>query len=333
MARAFPGLAITVTVLAFNLLGDGIRGYTRPHALSSGAAPVTGPARRDRASAGERRKCRRAKSRRPAPPTPVEGDGSMKPSLVLVGLIAWLVSGCGFTSSAPGEGVVFARFGDVDMKCYPAGFYLYNPFTTSVYHVDVKVQKIDVKADASSRDLQTVTTTIVVNFSIDANKCHELIKNVGIGFAQQIILPAVEEVTKASTALFPVEKVIQERPKLKKEIEDGLKVRLSPYWITVQAVSITNITFSRDFSHAIEQKQVEEQNVQRAEFVRQQAEKEGQRQLALAEGQAKANRLLQESLKSSPEVLQMKALDKWDGKLPQYMGSGSVPFIRLEQGK
>jgi regulator of protease activity HflC (stomatin/prohibitin superfamily) len=162
---------------------------------------------------------------------------------------------------------------------------------------------------------------------------HELIKNVGVGFAQQIILPAVEEVTKASTALFPVEKVIQERPKLKKEIEDGLKARLSPYWITVQAVSITNITFSPDFSHAIEQKQVEEQNVQRAEFVRQQAEKQGQTQLALAEGQAKANKLLQESLKSSPEVLQMKALEKWDGKLTAYIGSGSVPFIRLEQGK
>ena len=94
-------------------------------------------------------------------------------------------------------------------------------------------------------------------------------------------------------------------------------------------MSITAITFSHDFSHAIEQKQVEEQNVQRAEFVRQQAEKEGQRQLALAEGQAKANRLLQESLKSSPEVLQMKALDKWDGTLPAYMGSGSVPFIKL----
>ena len=54
------------------------------------------------------------------------------------------------------------------------------------------------------------------------------------------------------------------------EIEEGLKARLSPYWITVQAVSITNITFSPDFSHAIEQKQVEEQNVQKEEFVRQQ---------------------------------------------------------------
>src|SRR5216684_4291130 len=231
--------------------------------------------------------------------------------LFLVGMIAFLVAGCGFTSTSPGEAVVFSRFGDVNPKCYPAGFYLYNPLTTSVYHVDVKVQKFEVQADASSRDFQ----------------------NVGANFTQQIIHPAVEEVTKASTALFPVEKVIQDRPKLKKEIEDGLKARLSPYWITVQAVSITNITFAPDFSHAIEQKQVEEQNVQKEEFVRQQAIKKGETQLALAEGQAKANKLLQESLKSSPEVLQMKALDKWDGKLPTYMGSGSVPFIRLEQGK
>jgi prohibitin 1 len=253
--------------------------------------------------------------------------------LLLTAMIALLVGGCGFTSTSPGEAVVFSRFGDVAPKCYPAGFYLYNPFTTSVYHVDVKVQKFEVRADASSRDLQNVHTTIVVNFSVDGNQCHELIKNVGANFVQQIILPAVEEVTKASTALFPVEKVIQERPKLKKEIEDGLKARLSPYWIAVQAVSITNITFSQDFSHAIEQKQVEEQNVQKEEFVRQQAIKKGETQLALAEGQAKANKLLQESLRSSPEVLQMKALDKWDGKLPTYMGSGSVPFIRLEQGK
>ena len=84
----------------------------------------------------------------------------MRHSLFLVAMIAVLVTGCGFTSTHPGEALVFSRFGDVDMKCYPAGFYLYNPFTTSVYHVDVKVQKFEVRADASSRDLQDVHTTI-----------------------------------------------------------------------------------------------------------------------------------------------------------------------------
>ena len=61
--------------------------------------------------------------------------------LFLTGMIALLVTGCGFTSTSPGEAVVFSRFGAVDPTCYPAGFYLYNPLTTSVYHVDVKVQK------------------------------------------------------------------------------------------------------------------------------------------------------------------------------------------------
>src|SRR5437773_8955252 len=122
----------------------------------------------------------------------------MNTRLLLTVITGFLVSGCGFTSTSPGEAVVFSRFGDVAPKCYPAGFYLYNPFTTSVYHVDVKVQKFEVKADASSRDLQNVHTTIVVNFSIDGSKCHEVVKTVGVAFAQQIIIPDVEEVTKAS---------------------------------------------------------------------------------------------------------------------------------------
>ena len=96
----------------------------------------------------------------------------MKALLFLTGMIVLLVTGCGFTSTSPGEAVVFSRFGAVDPTCYPAGFYFYIPLTTSVYHVDVKVQKFEVTADASSRDLQNVHTTIVVNFSIDASKCH-----------------------------------------------------------------------------------------------------------------------------------------------------------------
>ena len=64
--------------------------------------------------------------------------------LFLTGMVALLVTGCGFTSTSPGEAVVFSRFGAVDPTCYPAGFYVYNPLTTSVYHVDVKVQKFEV---------------------------------------------------------------------------------------------------------------------------------------------------------------------------------------------
>src|SRR5438128_12403439 len=97
----------------------------------------------------------------------------MNTRLLLTVITAFLVSGCGFTSTSPGEAVVFSRFGDVAPKCYPAGFYLYKPVTTPVYHVDVKVQKFEVKADASSRDLQDVHATLVGNFATDGSDCHE----------------------------------------------------------------------------------------------------------------------------------------------------------------
>ena len=59
----------------------------------------------------------------------------------LLVMVSLPFAGCGYTSTNPGEGVVFARFGQVEEKCYPAGFYFYNPFTTSVYHVDLRCKR------------------------------------------------------------------------------------------------------------------------------------------------------------------------------------------------
>jgi regulator of protease activity HflC (stomatin/prohibitin superfamily) len=253
---------------------------------------------------------------------------SYRKSLPVV--VCLLFAGCGYTSTNPGEGVVFARFGQVEEKCYPAGFYFYNPFTTSVYHVDLKVQALRVeKAAAVSHNLQEIHTDMVLNFSIDPQNCHVLIKTVGNDYANRLIIPAILEILKASTANFAIEKVIQERPKLKDEIVKGLKGRLAPYWINAHDLALTNFSFSPEFARAVELKQVEEQNVAKAEFIRQQQIKKGEGELAFAEGQAKANLLLQNSLKASPELLQMKGLDKWDGHLPVVTG-GSIPFIDVK---
>ena len=130
-------------------------------------------------------------------------------------------------------------------ECYPAGFYFYNPFTTSVYHVDLKVQALRVeKAAAVSHNLQEIHTDMVLNFSIDPQNCHVLIKTVGNDYANRLIIPAILEILKASTANFAIEKVIQERPKLKDEIVKGLKGRLAPYWINAHDLALTNFSFS-----------------------------------------------------------------------------------------
>lgn len=246
----------------------------------------------------------------------------------LVLLLALSFAGCGWGVVDPGERAVFARWGEVEPKCYPEGLYWYNPVTTDMYEIDAKVQAFEVKkAAAASRDLQEIHADIVLNFAIDGGKCHELLKTVGADFKPRIVVPAVHEVLKASTAHFAIEKVIQDRARLKDEILTGLRNRLTPYHIIVNDVALTNFEFSPEFSKAIERKQIEEQNVQRAEFLRQQAVKEAERQVALAEGQAKANSLIRASL--TADLIQFEALKKWNGTLPQ-VTSGAVPFVNVD---
>lgn len=254
----------------------------------------------------------------------------MKRLIIALGLLA---SGCGFTSTGTNEAAVFSYFGKVEDRCYPSGFYMYNPFTTSVYHVDLKMQALTIeKAETVTHDLQKVLTDLVVNFVVNAQNCHKLISGVGEDFKQRIIVPQTFDALKAATAKFAVEKVVQERAKIKDMIVTDLRTRLAPYEIDVRDVPLTNFAFEGEYAHAVERKQIEEQNVQREEFIRLQREKQGEQFKALAKGQAEANILLQNSLKASPEVLQMKALEKWNGVLPQYTG-GPVPFINLTPAK
>jgi regulator of protease activity HflC (stomatin/prohibitin superfamily) len=254
-------------------------------------------------------------------------------------MLALGLAACGVVD--PGERAVFARWGEVEPKCYKEGLYFYNPWTTDMYGLDAKVQSVKFeKLTAASRDLQDIHADVVVNFAIDGEQCHELLKNVGRDFLARVILPAVAEILKASTAHFTVENVIRERVKLKEEIEKGLRERLAPYRIVMHHANLVDFGFSQTFSAAIEQKQVQEQNVQREEFMRQQAVKQAEARVARADGDAKANRLMAESLRQSPEALEFKRLEvqgeaikKWNGVMPQYTGSGAVPFINMDGRK
>ena len=279
----------------------------------------------------------------------------MKVTILLLLLVITL-GGCGWGTVHPGERAVFAHWGSLDRwpGCFKEGLYFYNPFTTDMWELDVKVQKLEVKKmTAASRDLQDVHADIVLNFAIDGDKCHLLVKEVGTDFKDRVILPAVSEVLKQATAHFPIAEIIQQRAKLRAEILDGLRGRLTQYHIIVHDVALTDFGFSRSFSEAIEKKQVEEQNVQRKEYERQQAEKvasaavatargladsnllvaaaDAQGNLLKAKATAEGNRLIRESLTS--ELIQFKTVQAWNGQLPQLMGSGVVPFLNLDMSE
>ena len=227
------------------------------------------------------------------------------------------------------RGVVFNSFSGIEERVLSEGTHFRIPVVQSIMPVSVQVQKTAVKADAASKDLQDVQTEIVVNWHMDATKVNKIYQQVGDeqAITDRIIVPAVNEVVKAATAQKTASEILSKRAELKQNIDDFLTTRLVDYGVVLDDVSITDADFSPEFNKAIEQKQVAQQEAERAVFRAQEASATAQSTINLARGEAEANRLKQQSL--SAELLQLRAIEKWDGKLPQVAGSDSTPFINI----
>jgi prohibitin 2 len=257
-------------------------------------------------------------------------------AIVLIGLFA--LSNATTVVDAGTRGVV-KTFGEVT-GVYDEGLHFRTPFITSVVPVDVKTQRLVSESSAASADLQFVTTQVVLNYRPDPELVGSLVREIGTDYESKIIDPAIQESVKAATAQFTAENLITQRPLVSESIRQVLIDRLTPRGLIVEEVSITEFNFSEEFSRAIEAKQVAEQDALRAERELRRAQIESQQQVARAEAEAEARilvaraeaeglRLQREVI--SPELLQLRFIERWDGILPRFMGgdSGLVPFVNI----
>lgn len=227
------------------------------------------------------------------------------------------------------RGVVM-NFGKVQDMILDEGLHLRIPVMTVIKQLSVRVQKTDILAQVGSKDLQDVKLDVAVNWHIDPARVNKLYQNVGDEeqVINRILIPAVGEVVKAAAAKKNAEEILTKRPELKAEIDDNLDERLATYGIILDSVSLLDVEFSKEFADAIEQKQIAEQEAQRAAYVAQKAEREAEAEVNRAKGRAEAQKLLQQTL--TPEVLQNKALETWDGKFPTVYGGQPLPFLNLD---
>ncbi|HYW21850.1 MAG TPA: prohibitin family protein [Nodularia sp. (in: cyanobacteria)] len=229
-----------------------------------------------------------------------------------------------------GERGVVMKFGKVQDKVLDEGLHPIMPIVTSVKRLNVRVQQNTFKSAAASKDLQTITTELAVNWHLDPLKVNKIFQQVGDEqlIIDGIITPAVSEVLKAATAKKPAEEVITKRTELKEEIDNHLKNRLVSYGIIIDDVSLVNFSFSPEFSKAIESKQIAEQEAKQAGFIALKATQEAQADINRAKGQAEAQRL--QRLTLTPDLLQKQAIEKWDGRFPTVMsGNGALPLINI----
>ena len=244
--------------------------------------------------------------------------------------LVWVFSP--FVIVGAGErGVVFNQFHGVDQKILGEGFSFIVPVIERIIKMDVRIRKSDTRATAASKDLQTVATEIVLNFHLFPDKVNKIYQEIGLDYEKRIIDPAVQEIVKAVCAEFTAEELITKRQLVKDEIKTSLHKRLMTSHISLDELNITDFQFSKIFNEAIESKQTAEQLALKAGRDLERVRIEGQQKVVQAKAEAESQRIQKETI--SPIILQLRAIEKWDGKFPQVLGgSGAMPFINIDPG-
>lgn len=218
------------------------------------------------------------------------------------------------------------------------GFHFRIPMVQKIVEFNVQVKKSETSAAAASKDLQTISSKIALNYHVDPETVSRVFQQIGIDYESKVIDPAVQEAVKAITAKYTAEELITKRQQVALEIQDLLTVRLRKSDIIVDAFSIVNFEFSEEFNKAIESKQTAEQLALKAQRDLQRIKIEAEQKVAGAKAEAEALRI--QKAEVTPELVRLReievqkvAVDKWDGKMPQVTGSGAMPFINIGQGQ
>lgn len=235
-----------------------------------------------------------------------------------------------FGTVGAGERGVMLNFGAVSGEELGEGLYFRIPIYQKVVKMDVKVQKDEVVADAASKDLQTVNSTIALNYHLDPTRVAEIYQEVGKEYNARIIAPAIQESVKAITAKFTAEQLITERPIVRDEIKSLLREKVSDRGIVVDDFNIVNFDFSQSFNEAIEGKVTAEQDALAAKNKLEQVKFEAQQKIEEAKGKAEAIRIEAQALQTNPALIQLRAIEKWDGSVPTYWGDTPLPFVNVK---
>jgi regulator of protease activity HflC (stomatin/prohibitin superfamily) len=239
----------------------------------------------------------------------------------------------------PGQAGVISILGKAQDGALLEGLHIKPPLISKVDVYDVTVQKFEVPAQSATKDLQDLTASFAINFRLDPERIVEVRRQQGTlqNLVSKVVAPQTQESFKIAAARRTAEQAITEREELKRDFDEALNERLEKYAVIVLDTSVVDLNFSREFTRAVEDKQIAEQRAQRAVYIAQEAEQQAQADINRARGRAEAQRLLADTLKEAGGelVLQKEAISAWrsgGSQMPRVLitrdeSSGGLPFL------
>lgn len=250
--------------------------------------------------------------------------------LALLALVVVITVFSSFYTIKSTERGVLSTFGKISPGVIDDGLHVKIPFIQTIKKVNVQQKKFDGKENSYTRDVQTSEVQYTINYELVRENVNNLIKNVGDDYHNRIVVPFIRSAMKEAFGNFAATEIVENRDAVRREIESTLRRTLdSNYFLNIQ-FQLVDIDFDDDFENAIKEKQVAEQQALKAKNVTIQIEEQAKQTKIRAEADAEAIRIKAKALESNPKLVEYEAVQKWDGKMPQYMLGNSVPFIDIK---
>lgn len=251
-------------------------------------------------------------------------------AVLALGLLA-LVSCCSsITIVETGHRGVKTIFGKVQEPPLAEGIYFTSPFTTNIHQVDIRTQKLADKTEVYTKDVQTASVEYTVNYSVKGDQAGELFQTVGVDYAEKLIPQVVQGGLKNAAGKWDAVDIISNREKVRNEVESALITALAPRGVVVEGFQMIDVSFTKQFDQAVEAKVVAIQTAEQAKNQTVTVSEQAKQRVIAAQADAQAMKIKSDALSQNQNLVSYEAVQKWDGKLPEYMTSGApLPFINV----